>query len=100
VTLREPTDDPARLRAALAPKLAELPAPASELRLALGALVESAGKQEELIRPRGMRLRTLLREGLRQARSAAGVDAVCTVVEVAPWSRIPEARAMLVPRDD
>jgi hypothetical protein len=25
---------------------------------------------------------------------------VCTVVEVAPWSRIPEARALLVPRDE
>ena len=25
---------------------------------------------------------------------------VSTVVEVAPWSRIPEARALLVPRDD
>ena len=33
VTLREPTSDPARLRAALAPKLAELPAPALKLRL-------------------------------------------------------------------
>jgi hypothetical protein len=29
-----------------------------------------------------------------------GADAVYTVVEVAPWSRIPEARAILVPRDD
>jgi len=52
------------------------------------------------VRPRGARLRERLREGLRQARAAAGMDAVCTVVEVAPWSRIPEARAMLVPRDD
>ncbi|MCW2977193.1 MAG: hypothetical protein JWM06_2474, partial [Actinomycetia bacterium] len=25
---------------------------------------------------------------------------VCTVVEVAPWSRIPETRALFVPRDD
>ena len=33
VTLREPTADPARLRAALGPKLAELPAPALKLRL-------------------------------------------------------------------
>jgi len=99
-TLREPTADPVRLRAALAPKLAELPSPAAELRLEIGALVDSVGVQEELVRPRGRRLCTLLEEGLRQARVAAGVDAVCTVVEVAPWSRIPEARAMLVPRDD
>jgi len=24
---------------------------------------------------------------------------VCAVVEVAPWSRIPETRALVVPRD-
>ena len=53
VTLRQPTADPERLRAALAPKLVELPAPASELRLELGALVDSVGVQEELVRPRG-----------------------------------------------
>jgi nucleotidyltransferase/DNA polymerase involved in DNA repair len=100
LTLREPTAEPARLRAALAPKLADLPAPVLELRLALGALAESVGTQEELVRPRGSRLRELLKEGLRQARAAAGIEAVCTVVEVAPWSRIPEARALLVPRDD
>jgi hypothetical protein len=29
-----------------------------------------------------------------------GMEAICTVVEVAPWSRVPEARAILVPRDD
>ena len=100
VTLREPTVELSRLRSALAPKLDDLPAPALELRLELSVLSESGGRQEELFRPRGSRLRVLLREGLRQARTAAGMDAVCTVVEVAPWSRIPEARAILVPRDD
>jgi protein ImuB len=100
VTLREATAEPTRLRAALAPKLAGLPAPVLALRLELGVLTESQGEQGELVRPRGSRLRTLLEEGLRQVRAAAGIDAVCTVVEVAPWSRIPEARAILVPRDD
>jgi protein ImuB len=100
VTLREPTAERARLRQALAPKLSELPAPAVELRLELGELTESVGTQAELVRPRGSRLRGRLREGLRQVRAAVGIDAVCTVVEVAPWSRIPETRAILVPRDD
>jgi hypothetical protein len=45
-------------------------------------------------------LRDRLREGLRQVRASVGVGGVSTVVEVAPWSRIPEARALLVPRDD
>jgi protein ImuB len=100
LTLREPTAEPDRLRLALASKLAELPAPTAELRLELGELTESVGTQAELIRPRGSRLRERLRVGLRQARAAVGLDAVCTVVEVAPWSRIPETRAILVPRDD
>jgi protein ImuB len=101
LTLREPTAEPDRLRLALASKLAELPAPTAELRLELGELTESVGTQAELVRPRGSRLRERLRVGLRQVRAAVGsADAVCTVVEVAPWSRIPETRAILVPRDD
>jgi protein ImuB len=99
-TLREPTAEPERLRQSLAPKLKELPAPAVELRLELGELTESIGTQAELVRPRGSRLRGRLREGLRQVRAAMGIEAICTVVEVAPWSRVPEARAILVPRDD
>ncbi len=100
VTLREPTAEPERLRAALVPRLAELPAPAVELRLELGTLADSAGAQLELLPGRSDRLRERLREGLGQVRAAAGHDAVCTVVEVSPWSRIPESRAILVPRDD
>ena len=99
-TLREPTAEPERLRVALAPKLADLPAPVVELRLELGELTESIGTQAELVRPRGQRLRERLRDGLRQARAAVGIDAVSAIVEVAPWSRIPESRAILVPRDD
>ena len=100
LTLREPTAEPDRLRLALASRLAELPAPTAELRLEVSELAESVGTQAELVRPRGSRLRERLRGGLRQVRAAAGMDAVCTVVEVAPWSRIPESRAILVPRDD
>jgi len=100
LTLREATAEPDRLRLALGPKLAELTAPVLALRLELGELAESVGTQAELVRPRGSRLRDRLRDGLKQARLGAGVDAVCSVVEVAPWSRIPESRAILVPRDD
>jgi nucleotidyltransferase/DNA polymerase involved in DNA repair len=100
VTLREPTTDPARLRAALQPKLAELPAPALKLRLEVSALAEHTGEQLELVAAEGAVLQGRLREGLRQVRAAVGAGGVSTVVEVAPWSRIPEARALLVPRDD
>jgi protein ImuB len=100
VTLREPTADPARLRAALAPKLAELPAPALKLRLEVSELAEHTGEQLELVAAEGDVLKGRLREGLRQVKAAVGAGGVSTVVEVAPWSRIPETRALLVPRDD
>ncbi len=100
VTLREPTADPARLRLALASKLAELPAPALKLRLEATELAEHTGEQLELVAGEGEVLRGRLQEGLRQVRAAVGAGGVSMVVEVAPWSRIPEARALLVPRDD
>jgi hypothetical protein len=105
VTLREATADPVRLRAALGSKLLELPAPALKLRLEISELAEHTGEQLELVAAEGdvlggVRKTAQLREGLRQVRAAVGAGGVSTVVEVAPWSRIPEARALLVPRDD
>jgi protein ImuB len=99
VTLREATGDVARLRAALGPKLVEVTAPVLRLRLELAELGQAGGRQLELVRPEGEELRVRLKEGLRQARTSVGAGAVCTVVEVAPWSRIPERRALLVPRE-
>jgi protein ImuB len=99
LTLREPAAEPDRLRIALGPKLAELPAPVVALRLELVDLTESTGRQLELVRPDGDELRGRLKDGLRQVRASTGGGSVCTVVEVAPWSRIPEARALFVPRD-
>jgi hypothetical protein len=100
VTLREPTADAGRLRVALAPKLAELPAPALKLRLEIAELAEHTGEQLELVAAEGTALHGRLKEGLRQVRASVGAGGVSTVVEVAPWSRVPEARALLVPRDD
>jgi nucleotidyltransferase/DNA polymerase involved in DNA repair len=100
ITLREPTIERDRLRAALAPKLAELPAPVVELRLELVELTTSTGRQLELVQSTGAELGTRLSEGLRQVRASTGSGSVNTVVEVAPWSRIPEARALFVPKDE
>jgi nucleotidyltransferase/DNA polymerase involved in DNA repair len=99
MTLREPSGERGTLRAALGPKLAEIPAPVLSLGLELVTLSESEGRQLALIRPEGEELEARLRDGLRQVRARAGAGAVATVVEVAPWSRIPEQRALLVPHD-
>ena len=99
LTLREPSADGSRIRVALASKLAELPGPVVELRLELVELTEPAGLQLELLAA-GAEDRRRLSDGLRQVRASTGSGSVCNVVEVAPWSRIPETRALFVPRDD
>jgi nucleotidyltransferase/DNA polymerase involved in DNA repair len=99
LTMREPSTEADRIRIALAPRLAELPAPVVELRLELVELTAPSGNQLELLAA-GAEDRSRLREGLRQVRASTGTGSVCTVVEVAPWSRIPETRALFVPRDD
>ena len=100
VTLRDATADRERLRVALGPKLVELPAPVTKLGLEVVELAQKVGWQLELVQPEGFELRAQLSEGLKQVRAGTGSGAVCSVVEVAPWSRIPEQRALLVPRDD
>jgi protein ImuB len=99
VTLRDATAEAGRLRAALGPKLQELPAPIVELRLEVVELAEHTGQQLALVEPAGEEAGNRLREGLRQVRASTGTGSVCTVVEVAPWSRVPEARALVVPKD-
>jgi protein ImuB len=100
LTLRDPCAEAARLRTALGPKLAELPAPVTKLKLEAVELTESTGQQLALVQAEGTELRGRLREGLRQVKASTGDGGVCTVVEVAPWSRIPEQRALLVARDE
>jgi len=98
-TLRDATADASRLRVALGPKLQELPAPIVELRLEAVELAEHTGQQLALVESAGEETVVRLREGLRQVRASTGTGSVCAVVEVAPWSRIPEARALVVPKD-
>jgi nucleotidyltransferase/DNA polymerase involved in DNA repair len=100
LTLREPFAEADRLRIALGPKLAEISGPVLKLKLEALELTESTGQQLMLVRPEGDELQGMLRDGLRQVKASTGEGGVCTVVEVAPWSRIPEQRALLVARDD
>lgn len=100
VTLRRASADPARIRLALAPRLAELPAPADSLALEVEAFGPPAHDQGMLIDEEGAVRRTRLGEAVRQARQAAGAEAALRVLDVDPDSRIPERRAVLAPFPD
>jgi protein ImuB len=100
LTFRDPAGDADRIRIALGPKLNELRAPVTALRLELTEMTESTGEQLALVKTEGAELQIKLKEGLRQVKASTGRGAVASVVEVAPWSRIPEARALFVPRDE
>jgi protein ImuB len=96
-TMRSATANAERLRLALAPKLGELPGPASRLGLRALELGPEAGDQPPLARSPEEDRRGRLSEAVRQARAAAGRDAVLQVVEVDPASRVPERRTLLTP---
>ena len=95
--LRRASADRTRILLALAPKLAELPAPASELGLRALVLGPAGGEQPALAPDERERRRERLGEAVRQARAAAGSDAVLRVLELDPGSRVPERRATLTP---
>jgi protein ImuB len=99
VALRDATADPKRLRDALLPHLAELPAAVERLALELVELGEAGGRQELLLRPAEEVRRERASEAARQVRAALGEGHLLRIVEVAPWSRLPEGRSLLVPYD-
>ncbi|HYH58731.1 MAG TPA: hypothetical protein VD790_05880 [Thermoleophilaceae bacterium] len=99
-TLRVASADANRIGTALAPKLAELPAPADSIALEVEAFGPPAHDQGRLIEERDSARHRRLGEAVRQARQAAGTDAAMRVLEVDPDSRLPERRALLAPWTD
>jgi protein ImuB len=97
VTMREATVVRERLRLALAPRLAELPAPIDELSLAVVAFGPPASDQLSFRRPDEQERRKRLGEALRQTRAAAGEESLLRALEIDPRSRIPERRIVLTP---
>jgi protein ImuB len=97
VVFREALADPVRMRLALAPRLAQMPAPAEELRLAVERFGPPSSDQRALLEDPAEARVARLREAIRQTRAAAGPDAALRVLEVDPDSRFPERRAMLTP---
>ena len=99
-TLREASADPRRLLLVLSPKLTELPGPASSISLRALSLGPVAHDQPTLTSSGEERRGERLGEAVRQARAAAGRDAVLRVLPVDPASRVPERRAVLTPFED
>jgi protein ImuB len=97
VVFREALSDPVRMRLALTPRLALLPAPAETLRLAVERFGPLASDQRGLLEAPAEARAARLREAIRQARVAAGPDAALRVLTVDPDSRFPERRAVLTP---
>jgi protein ImuB len=97
VVFREALADPVRIRLALAPRLALMPAPAEVLRLAIEQFGPPASDQRCLLEDPSAARKARLFEAIRQARVVAGPDAALRVLEVDPSSRFPERRAVLAP---
>ena len=100
VTLRHASADPERIRLALGPRLAELPAPAESLALEVEAFGPPAHDQGRLLGEAAAIRRARLGEAVRQARQAAGAEAALKILDVDPGSRVPERRAILAPFPD
>ncbi len=96
VTFKEALSEPRRIAEMLRPPLrgAVLPGPITLLRLELRDLTAAAGSQVRLLGQQGER-RVELDEGLRKLRAQYGFCPVAQIVDVEPWSRIPERRLAL-----
>jgi protein ImuB len=97
VTFRESLSDPLRMRLALTPRLALLPAPAQALRLAVERFGPPTNDQRALIDEPAQTRAARLREAIRQVRAVAGPDAALRVLMIDPHSRFPERRSVLTP---
>ncbi|HVD40742.1 MAG TPA: hypothetical protein VNC16_07050 [Solirubrobacterales bacterium] len=95
--LGRPTAAPRVLRNVLAPRLEELPGPATTLRLRAAGLGPPARDQLELavggVEPRRRRLGAAVRE----VRAVQGAEALLKILPVDAASRVPERWAMLTP---
>lgn len=99
VTLREATADRERLAVSALPRLGEIAAPVTELWIGGDASGALGGHQLTAIPSPSDERRARAREAVRQVRAAQGEEAVLRIVEIEPWSRLPERRWALTPLD-
>jgi nucleotidyltransferase/DNA polymerase involved in DNA repair len=97
VVFREPTSDPARMLYALQGKIErlQLPAAALGIGITLSGLCSEYGHQGNLW-PRGPKRQKELEDAIHQLNAREGGPQVYRVVDVQPWSRIPERQRGLV----
>jgi len=97
VVFREPLSDPARMRLVLGQRLAQLPAPAEALRLAVERFGSGHPGERALFDDGTAQRHARLREAIRQVRAVAGPEGALRVLAVDPDSRVPERRTVLTP---
>ncbi len=99
-TFREPTGDERRMLLVLKTRLSLLGLPQSvdTVAVTLSDIGREVAKQTKLFTDTQQNLNQI-GEAIRQLRARYGRDVVGRVMEVDPWSRHPEERAVLVPYD-
>lgn len=95
--LGRPSASPRVLRNVLAPRLEELPGPATALRLRAVGLGPAARDQLELAVGGSEPRRRRLRAAVREVRAAQGAEALLKILPVDGGSRVPERWALLTP---
>ena len=100
VVFREPTADLARMLFVIRAKIErlELPAPGTWVRVTLSGLCSEYGHQAALWQS-GPRRRRELEDAIAQLTARTGEPQVYRIVEVQPWSRIPERQLALIAFD-
>ena len=99
-TFREPTGDDRRMLLVLKTRLSllELSQAVETVSITLSGIGQEVAKQAKLFTDTQQNLNQI-GEAIRQLRARYGRDMVGRVMEVDPWSRHPEERAILIPYD-
>lgn len=95
--LRTPTVDAARISLAVRPALVQVPAAVERIELVLDGFEPRVADQRSLLGGDELDEERVQR-GMRHVQEALGQDSLLQVLEVEPWSRVPERHAVLVPR--
>jgi protein ImuB len=99
LTLRDATTEIDRLVTLATPSLAEVTGPVDTLVIRADASGAAAGHQLAVIEPAERERSRRAREAIRQVRTSQGDESVLRLVELEPWTQLPERRWALVPYD-